>query len=353
MTEITNSYNFKTTVVYITALLCTFVLSFLIFPFVTNAQFQQNQLTEQFSFVVSPKTPEPGESVTITARSFSFDTDRSYFTWTKNGVTIGQGTGKKQVVFQVGQAGSRALIRVSIQTPDRDSFVREITIRPASVDLIWEARTYTPAFYKGKALASSQSSVIIVAMPELVSSNGRKIAAENLIYTWKTGSRVLGSMSGRGKRSITLTSASFFNSLNISVSVSSIDLSLTAEKGVRIKSGEQYVLVYEDHPTKGILLNRAIDNSFDLKDEEVSFTAMPFFFTGNSRGDSGLTYVWKINGKKTDSLGEDPSLITLRPVSGGGEARIDLTINNVNSLLQQARTKFSLYFNEPSQNSVF
>jgi len=322
-------------------------------PLSTNAQFPQNTLTEQFSFEVYPKTPGPNENVTVTARSFSFDTDRSYFTWTVNGKIIEQGYGEKQVEFQTGDVGSRSLLQVSIQTPDRGNFIREITISPANMELVWEAQTYTPPFYKGKSLATSQSPVTIVAMPEFVTISGNAIKAEDLIYTWKNGSRVLGSLSGRGKRSITLTGATFFNSLNISVSASSIDSTLTAEKSVSIKSIAPQILVYEDHPTKGILFNRTVDTTFDLKDTEVSFTAMPFFFTGENRNNTSLIYTWKINGKQIDSLGEDPSLITLRPTSGDGQASIDLTIRNARSLLQQARTKFSLYFKGSKENSTF
>ncbi len=321
--------------------------------FTANAQFQQNQLTEQFSFEVYPKEPGPNEDVTIVVRSFSFEIDQSYFTWTKDGKVIEKGTGKKQTSFRTGGVGSRTLIRVLIQTPDRGSFTREITFRPANIDLIWEARTYTPPFYRGKAIATSQSPITIVAIPEFIAPNGKKIAPENLIYTWKKGSRILGSKSGRGKHSITLPSASFFNSLNISVTVSSLSPILTAKKSVSIKSEEPYAITYEDHPTKGILLNYAISDSFKLKNEEISFVAMPFFFTGNSRGDANLEYVWKINGKQADTSGGDPSSITLRPVGKGGKAKIELIIKNSDSLLQQAQNKFSLYFNTITKNPAF
>ncbi len=336
------------------ALFLFFIFSFFfVSSFIANAQSQQSPLTEQFSFDVYPRDPGPNENVTILVRSFSFEIDQSYFTWTKDGKVIEKGTGKKQTSFQTGSIGGRTLIRVSIQTPDRGSFTREITFRPANVDLIWEARTYTPPFYKGKAIATSQSPVTIVAVPEFISTNGKKIAPESLIYTWKIGSRILGSKSGRGRHNITLPSASFFNSLNISVTVSSSNPLLTAKKSVRIKSKEPFALVYENHPTKGVLLNRAINDSFKLKNEEISLIAIPFFFTGSSRNDSNLTYLWEINEKQTDTSGESPSLITLRPVGGGGEAKINLSIKNINSILQQARTGFSLYFNTESKPSAF
>ena len=48
-----------------------------------------------------------------------------------------------------------------------------------------QARRYTPPFYKGKKIFTSESVIKFIAIPNFVTSNNKKIPASDLVYTWK------------------------------------------------------------------------------------------------------------------------------------------------------------------------
>ena len=77
-------------------------------------------------------------------------------------------------------------------------------MQPTSVDVLWSAYSYTPPFYKGKALAPSRGSVVLVALPQLVTRNGSPIEPKNIIYTWSRRGVILGKSSGLGKNQVVL-----------------------------------------------------------------------------------------------------------------------------------------------------
>ena len=54
--------------------------------------------------------------------------------------------------FTAGSLGKTQKVTVNGVENDGTSITQSISVMPASIDLIWQAHSYTPPFYKGKAL---------------------------------------------------------------------------------------------------------------------------------------------------------------------------------------------------------
>jgi hypothetical protein len=311
------------------------------------------QIQETLLLDVSPSIPRPESTITVTARSYLTDLARADIAWIVNGNVHEAGPGLDTIELELGKVGEATSIQVVVGTHDIGSVSKSLTLRPAEVDLLWEADTYTPPFYEGKALPSSRSGLRIVATPNFTSAGGLSLNPEDLIYTWERGSRVLGSLSGRGKNTLEIEAAQLYNQLLISVRVESVDGTLLAGNSVLVPALTPEVVLYEDHPTRGMLLERALPETFDLEEEEVTLTAIPFFFSTNERNESHMTYSWSVDGTNVAPQTGNPSSITLRPTGGSGRSSLSVDLRNQQSLLQIARSSLSINYESGSQSSPF
>ncbi len=84
------------------------------------------------------------------------------------------------------------------------SVTKDIPITPEDLDIIWQANSYVPPFYEGKALFPPVGTVSFVAMPGFIDSNGNPVNPKKLIYTWSQDTTVLGDKSGYGKNVLTV-----------------------------------------------------------------------------------------------------------------------------------------------------
>jgi hypothetical protein len=154
------------------------------------------QTVADISLATIPLNPQPGTQVTITATSYGFDLDQSYITWTYNGTTVASGTGMRTINVVVPAAGATGLISMTA-SGGGTSGSATILLRPASVDMLWEAvDAITPPFYKGKALLADGGTVRVTVVPSAS-------APTNLSYTWSRNSTTIPEVSGFGKSSIT------------------------------------------------------------------------------------------------------------------------------------------------------
>jgi hypothetical protein len=132
-----------------------------------NAQSLQSLSGQTNSLVIEtdPVRPEPNQTVTVSIESYATDLSRSTISWYLNNVLTKEGTGLKQFTFKTGRAGSVSNILIVVKTSEGALLQETLNIHPASLDLVWEAQSYTPPFYKGKAFYPYQGTVKVVAMP--------------------------------------------------------------------------------------------------------------------------------------------------------------------------------------------
>lgn len=314
-----------------------FVLVFCIFfciPTTSYAQFIDINESDVLASIY-PENPQPKNPVTVTIETYSFNLDSSTIKWYVNGNLAQEGKGLKTLTFQVGNAGQTSSVRIVIDS-DKGQVIKNIVINPSIVTIVWEADTYTPPFFKGKALFSHQSNIIFMAQPQIIVA-GRTINPSNLIYTWSKDGTTLGSQSGYGKQTLTLTGSIISRSMKVMVEVQDPTSGSTASGIIQINPVEPETLMYIVDPLYGTQYNKAINGDLPLTNKEVTLTAAPYYFSTNDQyGENNMSYNWSINGN-TISDGQNTRTRVFRKVGEVfGVSNINLRILHNNKWLQFA-----------------
>ncbi len=292
---------------------------------------------------VSPEFPEEYTDVTIRVESFSSDLDRSTINWYEDGVRKASGIGRNTFIFKTKGQGELTTIRIVAATPD-GSVEETLRFRPAAVDLIWEAISYTPPFYRGHSLSAWGSRVRVSAMPLMRSESGL-LDPDTLIYTWKQNNVVQGSVSGRGKRTFFFTNDSLVRGqTDVEVEVGSPNETFFALKRVSIKPVAPTLVLYEDHPLYGLMFQRAARGAYRLPSDEVTLVAVPYHFTAASAASDRLAYDWKLNGPPIAPTGASNVLTLRKAAEASGEASLTLSVQHLDHLLQAGRESLRLFF---------
>lgn len=301
-----------------------------------------------------PAFPGANENVLVKIESFSFDLNSSEIIWALDGAIKSKGLGKKNFSFQTGSIGTVSLIKAIIKTKEGRTIEKTLVVRPAGVDILWEANSYTPPFYKGKALYSYQSFITVIAVPNIINSNGVKINPDNLTYKWTKDSKVLGDVSGYGKNSFTFSKSVISHSPEIEVEVMSSDKKIKASGSIILDAVEAKTVIYENNPLYGIIYERAVTGDFKLGGSEITLITAPYFFSKEDVGDQKIKYDWSMNGRNINNK-QDARQATFRNTEGGkGSTRISVDLQNESTSkeLQSARTDVLLNFEEGVSNKT-
>ncbi|MAG12504.1 hypothetical protein CL630_01700 [bacterium] len=312
-----------------------------IFTFTAHAQLSSSL----FNVSISPATPMAHQEVKVSIESFTFDLRTAQVTWILNGRVSQRGEGIKVFTFKTGNLGTESSVQVIVVTSDGQELERSFEIRPAEVDLIWESIAYTPPFYKGKALAASKNKIKITAIPHFILASKRRIDPDNLTYTWQKDRRVLGSLSGTGKQSVTIDGPRLFENARITVLISSLSGTYNAQKEIIIRSVDPEIIFYEKHPTEGIKYEHALEQDFALTQEEIIVRAEPYFFSSEDLSSSRVRFTWTLNGNNVENISRVNEIV-LRQEEGGGIAELSLAVENIAKILQEARKNIFIQFGE-------
>ncbi|MEK7505470.1 MAG: hypothetical protein AAB597_01035 [Patescibacteria group bacterium] len=218
-----------------------------------------------------------------------------------------------------------------------------------SVDLVYESKTYTPPFYKGRALPGSESQIKIVAIPNLILKNGNVGRVENLNFTWKKNSKVLGESSGLGKNTLLLKTGRLPGDSDIVEVIVSAEDGASAESTTAIQGFSPSPSLYLNDPVLGIKLEKSVGANLSLQESEVTIVAYPYFFEVADRNSPTISYDWFLGGIKANSRPNYPSEIILRRGSEGGSIGLSLSISNPSKILEVANISTGIYFVGNSQ----
>lgn len=300
------------------------------------------QSADLLSVTMIPSIPKPFDRVTIDLQSFMTDLNKAMISWSSGEITK-KGRGEKHFEFTVGDVGSVTVVNINIQTSEGTTVTRSISVRPGNIDLLWEASTYTPPFYKGKALFTPQAEIKVVAMPNLIDGAGTKLESKDLIYKWKINGKLQESSSGFGKNYIYTTGTSVMKTLTIEVEASSLSGNTKAKGSVSLNETTPSVLFYEDSPILGIFYEKALPSKIILSGKEVILAAAPYFFSTDKK-DSGLSYSWLLN---DNPVTENESSITLRMDKEiKGTASVGIEVKSLSKLFQFTRNSLLIDFGE-------
>lgn len=333
-------------------LLSFFILSILLLPEIIFGQSisipgQVPELEEQISVIVDPELPRSYENINIKVEAYGTDLTRAFITWKVNNKTVKSGRGEQSFELNSGKVGNSQVVSIIIQPTGGPAIVKNLTFKPQEIDLLWEARSYTPPFYKGKALQGFMGDVVVVAIPNFV-SNGKLTQTRNATYKWQRNGDAINNESGFGKNSVSFKGGILLKPEEIEVEVTDDNFN-RSKQTVAIEPMQPFALLYENNPLYGILFNKKVNQTV-LKNGEVSFSAVPYFFETPSKKSSLLKYSWKINGQESFVFNTDKAIFRYEDKEAGSSF-IDLTVSHQTNFLQEASVRASIKL-EPKPEKI-
>lgn len=300
-----------------------FLLLILISPFYVHSQTLPG--LSGLSLNISPDAPNPGENVNFEVVDYQIDLPTSDVTWFVNGTQKARGVGLTKFSTQMGTLGSANNIKVVIITRDGVNLTKEVLLRPATVDMLWQADSYTPTLYRGKALPTTKNKVTVFANPYIY-QGGNRVDLSKLRYDWTLNFETMPADSGVGKSTFRTKIVDIVGETSISLKVSTLDGSVQARNRLVIQPNDPFVLVYklddlmgeETHPTA---------NEISLDGDEVRLRAEGYYYPESHIINPGLSYRWTMNGNSISADPTNPKIITIR--KGGatsGVAKIGVSI---------------------------
>jgi len=271
---------------------------------------------------LTPERPSAYTRVTAELQSFSTDLSRSDIVWSIDGDERATGKGRRFFDLVTKGFGVPLTLTVTVTSEDGRVFEKSVNLEPAGVELLWQADSYTPPFYKGKALFPYEGRGSIVAIALFKDPEGRYLPPSELVYTWKKDGDAIPNASGAGRNRLEVESRIPIRPAVYSAVVESIDRRLAAERDVVLSPIAPQIHIYENHPLLGIRFNAAKTEEA-LIDTELTLSGIPYFFTVAKRRSNDIDYDWQINYKSVEQqYGSDLTL--QRQDDAGGTARVSL-----------------------------
>lgn len=291
-------------------------------------------------FTLTPAHPAPGDEVTLDVYGYAKDFDRAYIKYSINGNEFAKGYGLKSITFKAGKAGEKTVIDVDFLLANSYSFTKQFSITPVEIALAWEADTYTPPLYQGKALFTDQSTVKIVAYVN-GNTDTNKIDPTRMVYSWKKNGTLLDKESGIGKNILIVDGdKSLLSYTDITLTVDSYDKSISSQKKISINSARPEIIFYQSDPLEGTRFENQLENTI-LTKNNLTVVGIPYFLSINDLGNPLLSYVWSLNNTPIKSNGLFVSL--LKPETAGS-SRINLETSVIGKLFQKVNNTLTINY---------
>jgi len=297
-----------------------------------------------FSLAIAPEYPEGRDSVRVTAHSSLVDLSTETLIWYVDGVETASGVGLSEIDVTAGPLGSNTRVEAVLSEGGFKRALAEAIIRPVAMDVLWESDSYTPPFYRGRALPSAGTNLLVEAKPYFRNTNGSNVPIEDIVFTWSKNGYAVAGVSGKGKNKVTLPSPSLYGSDSVSVKARTLDGVFAIEKSVRIPSTEPLLNLYEDHPLFGTLYHRALGEQTVIFGEETSFTAIPYFASALNPNDRSLQYEWSVGGTPIENSLTQPNTITINARGSSGNAFVELLLSHASNLFFRADGSWNVQF---------
>ena len=316
------------------------ILSLLIMPGFIGAQqrlpFNTAPLQgvlQGISITLEPNTPRPFSTMTISLKSVRHDLSQTFIRWEKDGRLMSEGVGNTQFSFATGAVGESSQIKFYIMQEDTLLYADSVEVSPSQLGIAWEAETYTPPFYRGKALAVPGSRVRLIALPFFRDKNGAVIDPSTLVYTWKIGTKTLVDDSGYGKQVLELEPGNPFGlAKKIILEVESVDGTFSDQTSIILGSSQPLLRFYQVHPLRGVVYEHSLSRLV-LTDEETVVLAEPYFFSIPEREDEQLLFEWDLDGSPFTAQ----EVVTLqKPQNASGSGIMRVKVRSRDALLQRA-----------------
>lgn len=286
-----------------------------------------------------PRYAKPGEYVEFSLVSSSVSISTATVTWTINGTRVFSGPSAIKYVYKIPHSNDPFVVVADVYTRTNQYFTTRYAVQPASLTLLYEGATYVPPLYKGRPVLSPEASLSVQAVPSLI-EKGVELQPEDLYFKWTVNGKLVSDLSGLGKSSGIVKNTGLLRPLDIIVEASSDGGTIAGER-IKVDVKYPWISLYENDPLLGIRYDKALSD-YDLKNEEVTVLAEPYYFGATKRNDANLVYSWGINQQRQAET--ETASITLRPQAegGGGASSVGVSIRNTLFELQNAAQSFRI-----------
>ncbi len=292
---------------------------------------------------LNPESPSAYDTVTLRLTSNSVDLNRYPITWYINGAKQLSGIGERSFKTTLGDYGSATDIQVAVKL-DGESIEKGIILQPQDVTLLWEAvDSYVPPFYPGKKLPSREGIVRVAAIPNFTTTGGNILPSKQGVYIWKRNGSIATGMGGYGKDSLLIKHNKIRANEEISVSVSDVANTTTADRGMTLSFFDPVIHFYHkvfNTPEYA----RTIDNGFTMNTGETTIIAVPYFFSMLENAYKDLKIDWKINNESfTVEDTENPLALTLQGDIPNSANVFNLSLSGNKNIFQSATRSLNVY----------
>jgi len=309
------------------------------------------------SFTVTPPYPGAHETVSVDLVSYGIDLSTSTISWYVDGVKKNSEIGATQLTFITGDIGHKTTVSVSISSPEGVTIQKSLVLSISELDLLWEASdSYTPPFYRGKALPASGATIKVVAFPNMTNATGNKVSDTNLVYTWSINSfkSDVVYQSGYGKNILMISKNIFDLDQTVSVDVTVPNSTNHTSTKLFIPTTNPEVLLYEQRPLFGVWYTDMLSDQLRPTSKQVSVIAEPFYFSLPTKNPDTLSYTWAMNGTHIPSDGEHPRIVTFGvPDNTAGTTSVSLSVEHPLSLFQSATRQIAVLFDTQAVMRTF
>lgn len=319
------------------------LLALILSPLQIFAQSFPSAFDETAELALTPKIPAPEEEVLVKVSSSNYSSlDRSNIIWSVDGVVKKRGIGEKTFQFQSPKSGRSSTVSVRVERDTGGVLNESATITPSDLDLIYEANTYVPPFYKGRSLFTHESTITMAAMA-IIKENGVPLPKNKIIYTWLKDDGKMPELSGVGRDSAQITGSLISRPFYVSVIAESLNSNLKAKKTILINPTVPQVVLYENNPIYGSIFEKALTGEFNFDREEVGITAIPYFFSTKDRNSSSLKYSWYENGRSIGDATFGSFINYLNPDKlKSGVSVLAVQVEHLENLLQSGNNSFKV-----------
>jgi hypothetical protein len=207
---------------------------------------------------------------------------------------------------------------------------------PKKVIIVWESRTNTPPFYKGKPLYTPESNLILNAI-NLDQENPLTNKYNN--YTWSVDTVIKGKDSGVGYSSFIYQGDILGTEPLFKVTLSGITSFIDKQKNknnsfnnealLSVQTFPSEIISYEKLPLLGVLFNKTIKSEYNLKKSETTLVSYPLYYSLSSSL-SGI-YEWYINDVQINNRSNE---LSFKKKKDNESSRLSVKIKNIASILQ-------------------
>ncbi|HVZ76017.1 MAG TPA: hypothetical protein VG934_01960 [Candidatus Paceibacterota bacterium] len=316
------------------------------------AQISGAAAIDPVNFVITPEAPAPNQQVTVEAQGVGTFLGDAMITWQQNGKTVSSGIGQKVFSFTAGSLGMPTRVHVVINSSVQGTIARDFTFIPTTINLLWEADTTVPPFYRGKALYSAGSSFKVLALPQVVVS-GATVSPSALSYQWSVNDTPVVDQSGKGRTVLQVDGNQLHTDEEISVAVY-LNSSHIGDADITIPAVDPNLVLYVKDPLRGVLFDQALPSSVSLTGQEITLQAEPYYFSNDSKESGSLSYAWTLNGSSTSGPDSANGTLTLRQAGAGeGAASLGVQLQNMDSsrIVQAAQAALQIFFGGQTTSS--